>query len=309
MLEDDLPEKPMLLVLTAAGELPDAALDAYETHVRAYRRLRFDARTAMLLVDAVPRGERGPVARVSAMHGHDHAWLEAPPRRLESFALMLFDMDSTLIPIECIDELAVRKGCAQAVAALTAQAMEGREQDYDRSLRERVRLLAGLPTSELQWVRTHRVRLNPGAEALVAAAHAAGLRTGIVSGGFDVFTEALRHELGLSFAHGNRLVVEGGVLTGELEGILVNAGRKAAVLREACHLYGCEPHQAIAVGDGANDIDMMAAAGLAVGFRPKEIIAGFADIVLRTRLDGLAHLLDAGCAAWADIPRQPGVCP
>jgi len=232
--------------------------------------------------------------------GLDHALLREP-RSFDGYGVLVCDMDSTLITIECIDELAARMGCGEAVAALTARAMTDDHVDYDQSLRSRVRLLAGLPISDLEWVYAHRLTLTPGAEAFVADAQAASLHTGIVSGGFDYFTERLRCRLAFAFAHGNRLVVRDGVLTGEMCGPLVNAAYKAAALTQVCREQACPPARAIAVGDGANDLGMMAVAGLAVGFRPKDIVAAYADVVIWSRLDRLGDLLSAGHQAWVEM--------
>jgi phosphoserine phosphatase len=192
--------------------------------------------------------------------------------RLADFRLAAFDMDSTLITIECVDEIADYVGRKAEVAAITEAAMRGEIADYDESLRRRVALLAGLPESTLQRVWDERVRLSPGAEPLMAGLKAAGLRTLLVSGGFTFFTERLRTRLGLDLARSNLLEVEGGRLTGRLIGPIVNADAKRRIVEQTCAGLGCTPAQAIVVGDGANDLKMMSIAGLSVAYHAKPIV-------------------------------------
>ncbi len=218
---------------------------------------------------AAIRGERvGALAGALAVD----AEIVRPGLRLADFRLAAFDMDSTLITIECVDEIADYVGRKAEVAAITEAAMRGEIADYDESLRRRVALLAGLPETTLERVWTERVRLQPGAEALVAGLKAAGLRTLVVSGGFTFFTERLRARLGLDVARSNLLEVEHGRLTGRLVGPIVNAERKQRIVEQACAQLGCVPSQAIVVGDGANDLRMMSIAGLSVAFHAKPIV-------------------------------------
>lgn len=189
--------------------------------------------------------------------------------RLTDYRLLAFDMDSTLITIECVDEIADYAGFREQVAAITEAAMRGEIADYDESLRRRVELLAGLPESTLQRVYDERLRLSPGADTLIAAARAAGLRILLVSGGFTFFTERLRDRLGLDFARANTLEVRDGLLTGRVLGEIVNAQVKQRTVEQACHAIGCTPAQAIVVGDGANDLRMMSIAGVSVAYRAK----------------------------------------
>jgi phosphoserine phosphatase len=181
-------------------------------------------------------------------------------------------MDSTLITIECVDEIADYVGRKTEVAAITEAAMRGEIADYDESLRRRVALLAGLPESTLERVWDERVRLSPGAEALTAALGAAGLHLLVVSGGFTFFTERLKRRLGLDTARSNVLEVVDGRLTGRLLGPIVNAERKRTIVEQTCAQLGCTPAQAIVVGDGANDLKMMSIAGLSVAFHAKPIV-------------------------------------
>lgn len=200
----------------------------------------------------------------------------APPLRLADFRLVAFDMDSTLISIECIDEIAAAAGRKAEVAAITEAAMRGEIADYAESLRRRLALLRGVPVSALEAVYTQRLRLNEGVETFVAACRAAGLKTLLVSGGFTYFSERVRQRLGLDFARANMLEIEGGVLTGRLVprpwGELVDGAEKRRVLLEVAELMGIAPEQAIAVGDGANDLPMMGVAGLSIAFHPKPAV-------------------------------------
>ena len=192
--------------------------------------------------------------------------------RLSDYRLIAFDMDSTLITIECVDEIADYAGRKAEVAAITEAAMRGEIADYDESLRRRVALLAGLPESVLERVWEERVRLSPGAERVVAAARAAGLKVLLVSGGFTFFTGRLRDRLGIDFVRANTLEVADGKLTGRVLGEIVNADVKRRTLLETCERVGCSPAQAIAVGDGANDLKMMMAAGMSVAYRAKPVV-------------------------------------
>jgi phosphoserine phosphatase len=199
-----------------------------------------------------------------------------PPLRLADFKLVAFDMDSTLINIECIDEIAAAAGRKAEVAAITEAAMRGEITDYADSLRRRLALLRGVPVSALEAVYEERLRLNEGVEAFVAACQAAGLKTLLVSGGFTFFSERVRRRLGLDFARANMLEIEDGHLTGRLVprpwGEIVDGAEKRRVLLEVAELMGIAPEQAIAVGDGANDLPMMGVAGLSIAFHPKPAV-------------------------------------
>ena len=199
-----------------------------------------------------------------------------PPLCLRDFKLIAFDMDSTLINIECVDEIAAAAGRKAEVAAITEAAMRGEINDYKESLRQRVALLKGVPESALHAVYSQHLQLNPGVETFVQACQRAGLKTLLVSGGFTFFSERVRTRLKLDFARANVLEIEAGVLTGRLVdrpwGDIVDGAEKKRVLLEVCELMGVAPEQAIAVGDGANDLPMMGVAGLSIAYHPKPAV-------------------------------------
>ena len=207
-----------------------------------------------------------------------------PPLRLADYRLIAFDMDSTLINIECIDEIADAAGRRAEVAAITEAAMRGDIADYRESLRRRMALLAGVPDSALQRVWDEKLQLNPGVEAFVQACQRAGLKTLLVSGGFTFFSERVRRRLGLDFARANTLGIAGGRLTGTLLerpwGDIVDGAEKRRVLLEVAELMGIEPRQTIAVGDGANDLPMMTAAGLSIAYHAKPAVREQASITI-----------------------------
>ena len=217
-----------------------------------------------------------------------------PPLKLADFKLVAFDMDSTLINIECVDEIADMAGRKAEVAEITEAAMRGEIADYKDSLRRRVALLAGVKETALQQVYDERLQLNPGVETFVKACQAAGLKTLLISGGFTFFSERIRHRLKLDFARANTLGVAHGKLTGTLFdrpwGDIVDGAEKQRVLLEVIELMGIEPAQAIAVGDGANDLPMMAAAGLSIAYHPKP--AGAAKAMIAITEGGLDRALE-----------------
>lgn len=211
--------------------------------------------------------------------------------------LIVLDVDSTLIEQEVIELLAAEAGCEAEVADITRRAMNG-ELDFAGSLRERVSLLAGLPVAALQRVGD-RITLSAGAEGMIEALHGAGDLVAVVSGGFHEVLDPLAERIGLDHWRANRLAVRDGVLTGEVEGPIIDARAKADALAEWAAAAGIPIEQTIAIGDGANDLAMMAAAGLSVAFCAKEPVRGAADIVLDER-DLLQVLPLAGLAAALD---------
>jgi phosphoserine phosphatase len=222
-------------------------------------------------------------------------WIQRihPPLRLRDFGLIAFDMDSTLINIECIDEIADAAGKKAEVAAITEAAMRGEITNFKESLRRRVALLRGVPESALHAVLNERLRLNPGARELVSACQAAGLKVLLVSGGFTFFADWVCQTLNIDFARSNVLEVREGVLTGEVVqqywGDICDGEEKCRMLTQTCNALGLQTHQAIAVGDGANDLPMMGVAGLSVAYHAKPKVREQADVAIDS--GGLDRLL------------------
>jgi phosphoserine phosphatase len=206
---------------------------------------------------------------------------------LADLGLVVMDMDSTLITIECIDEIADMLGIKPQVAAITARSMRG-EIDFRQSLTERVALLAGLEESALERVYTERLALMPGAQTLLNTVHAIGAHTLLISGGFTFFTDRLKARLGLSAAIANVLEVDGGRLTGRIVGDIVDADTKAQELVKMRDALGLAPHQVVALGDGANDLKMLAAAGFGIACHAKPLVKAQARYALdHVGLDGV----------------------
>ena len=222
--------------------------------------------------------------------------------KLSDYKLIAFDMDSTLINIECVDEIADAAGRKAEVAAITEAAMRGEILDYKASLRARVALLKGVTVQHMEEVYTQRLQLNPGAETLVKACKAAGLKVLLVSGGFTFFTDRIRARLGLDFARSNVLEVESGPTCGTLTGRMVDqpwgdicdGAEKRRTLLEVSTLMGIAPEQCIAMGDGANDLPMMGVAGLAVAYHAKPAVREKAHVAINSGgLDRLLEILKA----------------
>lgn len=212
-------------------------------------------------------------------------------RKLTDFKLVAMDMDSTLITIECIDEIADMQGLKPQVSAITEAAMRG-ELDFSASLRRRVALLEGLDAAALQRVYDERLGLSMGAENMLAGIKAAGIKTLLVSGGFTFFTERLKPRLGLDYTHANQLEIHAGKLTGRVIGGIVDADEKRRTVERVCAEMGIPTSQAIVMGDGANDLKMMAVAGLSVAFRAKPVVRAQADVALNfVGLNGVLTLL------------------
>jgi phosphoserine phosphatase len=211
----------------------------------------------------------------------------------DAVGLIVSDMDSTLITIECIDELADRLNLKPQVAAITEAAMAG-ELDFAGALRQRVALLEGLAEQELLKVYLERLRYSSGAALLAADARTAGIRTAVVSGGFTFFTEKVKISLDLDFARANELEIVDGRLTGRVQGEICGPEQKARFLVRLREQLGLRPGQCIAVGDGANDSLMLAEAGLGVAFRAKPKLEAAADVVIRHGgLDNVCHFFKA----------------
>lgn len=207
-----------------------------------------------------------------------------PDRPFSGFGLLASDMDSTLINIECIDEIAHFAGLKDQIAEITERAMQG-GMDFAQSLHQRVALLEGVPESALAHVWENVLRLNAGAETLLAECRRNGLKTLLVSGGFTYFTERLKHKLGLDYAYANELEIKNGYLTGRVLGRVVDAQAKAALLAQHREDLGLSAEQTLAVGDGANDIPMFRAAAFGVAYHAKAAAQNAAD--LRINHNGL----------------------
>ena len=192
--------------------------------------------------------------------------------RLADFRLLAIDMDSTLVTMETLDEIADMAGLKAEVAAITEAAMRGEIKDFSESLTRRMALLKGVGEDLIERVYQERLHLSPGAEILLAAAKAAGLKTMLVSGGFTHFTERLKERLGFDYAFANQFDIANQRLTGRVLGPIVDGAFKARAVQQCCQDIGCPPSQAIAIGDGANDLGMMSVAGLSVGYHAKPVV-------------------------------------
>jgi phosphoserine phosphatase len=277
----------MNLVIQSPAPLPAAHHKPLVALARGSHAVVIDA-YAIRIAGAQP-AQRADLDVYCRTHALDYAFVK--PRQLRDFGLVAMDMDSTLITIECIDEIADFCGLKTQVAAITEAAMRGEIKDFNESLTRRVALLAGLDAHALERVYEERLRLSPGAVQMLDGARAAGLKTLLVSGGFTFFTERLKARLGLDYTRANTLEIVDGKLTGRVTGEIVNADVKARTLLDVCAQLGIEPSRAIAMGDGSNDLKMMAAAGLSVAFRAKPVVQQAACVAFNhVGLDGLLRL-------------------
>ena len=217
-----------------------------------------------------------------------------PPLNLQDFKLIAFDMDSTLINIECVDEIADAVGRKAEVAAITEASMRGEITDFKDSLRRRVALLKGVTVASMEEVYQERLQLNPGAAELVAACKNAGMKVLLVSGGFTFFSDRVRDRLGIDYTRANILEIENGVLTGRMVdqdwGDICDGEEKRKMLLQTCAQLGISPQQAIAMGDGANDLPMMGEAGLSIAYHAKPRVREQAMLAINE--GGLDRLLE-----------------
>lgn len=284
---DATPDSGMTTFILQGTNLDDDAADAISASIGGvlearggYWRIRDAQPLTFEQLDALRRHHGGDINALPA--GFDAAQAR----------LLLTDMDSTLINIECIDEVADFIGKKPQVAAITQAAMRG-ELNFEQSLTRRAALLAGLDAAALEHVYRERLRPNPGAEQMVAGLRARGIKIGLISGGFTYFTERLKVRLNLDYAHANTLEIVDGRITGKILGTIVGAESKRAFLLELCQTLGITPQQAIAMGDGANDLLMMHAAGLSIAYRAKPKVQAQAHTVLNYGgLDGVLALLE-----------------
>jgi phosphoserine phosphatase len=232
-----------------------------------------------------------PIAALCSKQRLDHAFVPEE-RKLADFKLLVTDMDSTLITIETIDELASLVGKKDQVSEITTQAMRG-EIPYDESLRRRVAVLKGLDETAIERLYIERVKLSPGADKLLAGAKKTGLKILLVSGGFTHVTEKLKTKLKLDYCHSNTLKVAAGKLTGEVEGTIVNADGKREALIKVRDELGIAKEQIIGVGDGANDLKFMAECGVSVAYHAKPVVNQQAThAISHAGLDGVLHLFN-----------------
>jgi phosphoserine phosphatase len=249
-------------------------------------RIERAADEAFQLRDAKPADSLAPYCAAARL---DHAFVPESAK-LADFGLVVMDMDSTLITIECIDEIADFVGIKPQVAAVTAATMRG-EIDFLESITRRVALFAGMSEELLARVYAERLKLSPGAERLLEELRRNGVRTLLVSGGFTYFTERLQSRLALDATRANVLEIEDGKITGRIIGEIVDTDVKARTLREARERLGLKREQVIAIGDGANDLKMMAEAGVSVAFRAKPVVKAQATYALDfVGLDGVLNI-------------------
>ena len=247
--------------------------------------------TAFRLRDAQPAAEIAAIDTICERARLDFAFIPED-RRLADFKLLVMDMDSTLITIETIDELADFAGLKTQVAAITGQAMRG-EIEYNESLQRRVALLKGLDESALKRVYDQRLKLSPGAETLLASAKKVGIKTLLVSGGFTAITALLKPRLGLDYTYSNTLGVAAGKLTGEVIGRIVNADAKRDELLRVRVALGITREQIIGMGDGANDLKFMAECGISIAYHAKPIVRGQTTHALNfAGLDGAVNFFN-----------------
>lgn len=277
----------MNLILLALHDIPAEQISHLALLSRATRSEQIDSQT-WRLHDAQPDAD---IADYCLEHRIDYGFVPED-KRLADFGLVVMDMDSTLISIECIDEIADMQGLKAQVAAITEEAMRG-EIDFSESLRRRVALLEGLSDTALQRVYDERLKLNPGAETMLATLKKHGIKTLLVSGGFLFFTERLKPRLGLDYTHANTLEIVDGKLTGKVLGKILDAQGKADWLIKIRDQLGLKPEQVIAMGDGANDLKMMAVAGVSIAYHAKPVVRAQASYAFNfTGLDGLVKLFE-----------------
>lgn len=280
------------LVILGATQFPSTTADAIRALVPS-ATVTFAPGVARIADVTDTPALRTAMAAFAQAHGVDAVLVDSA-RRLADFKLVAMDMDSTLITIECIDEIADYCGLKAEVSAITEAAMRGEIKDFNESLTRRVALLKGLDASALEKVYEERLQLSPGAENMLRGVQALGIKTLLVSGGFTFFTDRLKARLNLDVTRANTLEIVDGKLTGRVIGEIVNAEVKARTVAEVAAQFGATPSQAIVMGDGSNDLQMMAIAGLSVAFRAKPVVRERASVAFNhVGLDGLLSLFRA----------------
>lgn len=276
----------MNLIIQATHTIAETHL-GHLANLSRSKRLEQIAAHAYRLTEARGHPEIAPYCLANRL---DYGFVPCD-RYWKDIGLVVMDMDSTLITIECIDEIADMHGLKPQVATITEAAMRG-EIDFAESLRRRVALLQGLDEHALQRVYDERLRLSPGAEVMLEALKSRGIKTLLVSGGFEFFTERLKARLGLDYTRGNTLEIAAGKLTGRVRGKIFDAQGKADCLVQTRDELKLQPAQVIAMGDGANDLKMMAQAGISIAYHAKPVVRDQAAYSLNfVGLDGLVHLL------------------
>jgi phosphoserine phosphatase len=278
-LLDVMSLSPFVATLVAAPrafELSDALIAFVAQALPGVeKRARLASGAADIFFEADEAGAAAAKTRLAATLAGEKVDAIVQPAEGRRKRLLLADMDSTLIEQECVDELAARAGIGAHVAAITERAMRG-ELEFEPALRERVRLLARLPVTVIDEVLAKKITLTPGARVLVQTMRTAGAYTALVSGGFVQFTSAIAARLGLDEHRANQLVVRDGRLTGEVAEPIIGRDAKLATLRELTARHGLRQGETLAVGDGANDLAMLGAAGLGVAYRAKPAVAAAA---------------------------------
>jgi phosphoserine phosphatase len=284
---------PALSGADRRGAIPAKTLKAYKGQLLSaqWRARPSGAMVAKLSAESVRRSETLALelSAMTSLYPVDWALLKAP-YRWRDYSVLAMDMDSTVITIECIDEIADYCGKKPEVAAITEAAMRGEIKDYAESLCRRVALLAGLDAGVLQEVIRYRLKFTPGVKDLVDTANAHGLHTLLVSGGFVQFTDFVSKKIGFAQTRSNTLEIVNGKLTGKVVGRVVDATVKAQTVAAACKKLGVSTKRAITVGDGANDLKMMIASGLSIAHRAKPAVAAQAHQAIR--VGGLDNVLD-----------------
>lgn len=296
------------LCVTALGDLADGAAVARITREMASRKMNIGEIRSLseeglsgleLICDLDASTELG-TAELSDLRGNflrlgSEVGIDIAVQRDDIFRrnrrLVCMDVDSTFVRGEFIDELAGLAGVKERVADITARAMRG-ELNFQTALTERVKLLEGLSFGRAKEL-SEQVELTPGADRFVKILKSLGFRVGLVSGGFDFFVDELKSRHGLDFAFSNELEVQDGVITGRLQGSIVDGARKAQVLKDMAKVYKVRLEQTVAIGDGANDMLMLQQAGLGIAFRAKPKLQAVADMSLNhhERLDTLLFLM------------------